>query len=195
MNTESGADMPAIFDVIVVILLVDFASGLLHWLEDSYGRPHWPLIGQLITIPNILHHHRPAYFTRQTWLKSAQVLLGIGAAILAASWLMGCLTWQVGLFVAIGVNANELHKWNHLPRRKRPAPVVLLQRLRILQTPAHHARHHAGSKDTHYCVITNLVNPVLKSLGFWRRLERAVALLTGARKRTDWSVAVHHASA
>lgn len=31
--------MKIVLDVVVVFLLVDFVSGVLHWLEDSYGRP------------------------------------------------------------------------------------------------------------------------------------------------------------
>ena len=43
--------------VIACVLVADFLSGLFHWLEDAYGREHWPITGTLITPPNILHHH------------------------------------------------------------------------------------------------------------------------------------------
>ncbi len=111
--------MQIILDIVIVVLIVDFVSGVLHWLEDSYGDPEWPVTGPLITGPNTLHHHRPAAFTRNSWLKSGQVLMFLGAVIIAAAWVGGVLTWQVLMFVAIGVNANEIHKWNHLPESKR----------------------------------------------------------------------------
>ena len=38
--------MQIILDILVVILAVDFGPGLLHWLEDSYGRPDWPVTGR-----------------------------------------------------------------------------------------------------------------------------------------------------
>lgn len=180
--------MAVAVDIILVILLVDFVSGLLHWLEDSYGRPEWPLTGWLVTIPNIIHHHRPTYFTKHSWLRSAQVLIVLGSAILVSAWLLDLLSWQVLLFVAIGMNANEIHKWNHLPRSRRNSFVVLLQELRLLQTPEHHARHHGGTKDSHYCVITNVLNPVLERLGFWRLLEGAITRFFQASKRPDRSV-------
>ncbi len=41
--------MQVFLDIILVILAVDFGSGLLHWLEDSYGHPHWPITGEWIT--------------------------------------------------------------------------------------------------------------------------------------------------
>ncbi len=185
--------MQIILDVFIVVLAVDFGSGVLHWLEDSYGNPEWPLTGALITAPNILHHHHPTAFTKHSWLKSAEVILFLGIVVLGAAWVSGMLTWQVLLFVAIGVNANEIHKWNHLPKSKRSKLVVALQEFRLLQTPQHHGRHHAASKDTNYCVITNMVNPVLEAVRFWRRLERAIEFLFGVPKRPDASVAPTHA--
>ena len=90
-----------LLDIFLVILAVDFASGLLHWLEDSYGHADWPVTGKWITAPNIRHHEAPAAFTENSWLRSAAVLLVIGAVIVAGAWLAGMLTWQVLLFVAI----------------------------------------------------------------------------------------------
>ena len=177
--------MQIVLNIILVILAVDFGSGLLHWFEDSYGHPDWPITGKWITRPNILHHKNPNAFTANSWLHSAKVLLVIGAAIIAVSWAFGALSWQLLLFVAIGANANEIHKWNHLPKGKRGFLVVLLQDARLLQSAKHHGRHHAGSKDSHYCVITNVVNPVLEFIHFWRRLEWLVEHLLGIQKRPE----------
>ena len=63
--------------------------------------------------------------------------------------------------------------------RENPALVSWLQRLHLLQSPRHHGRHHAGNKDSHYCVITNFLNPLLEEVSFWRRLEGLVERLTG----------------
>ena len=185
--------MQLLLDIIIVILAVDFASGLLHWLEDSYGHPRWPITGQWITAPNILHHQAPSAFTKNTWLRSATVILVMGAVTIGGAWLSGMLTWQVLLFVAIGVNANEIHKWNHLPKNKRRKLVIALQKLRLLQTPQHHGRHHAASKNTNYCVITNVVNPVLEAVRFWRRLEKVIEFFLGVSVRLDGSVAPNFA--
>ena len=48
-----------LIQVIACVVVVDFLSGLFHWLEDAYGRENWPITGTLITRPNILHHHSP----------------------------------------------------------------------------------------------------------------------------------------
>ena len=174
--------------IALCVLVADFFSGLLHWLEDSYGRPDWPITGRLVTQPNILHHHDPAAFTRNSWLRSADVLLVIGGVIVVAALLLGSLTWQVALVLLLGIKANEIHKWNHRPRTRIPRIARLLQELSLLQTPAHHALHHCGTKDTHYCVITNHLNPVLERLRFWRRLEAGIALVFRAEKRPDHSI-------
>ena len=177
--------MQIFLDIILVIVAVDFGSGLLHWLEDSYGHPDWPITGKWITAPDILHHHSPSAFTKNSWLRSAAVLLVIGAVIIGVAWLVGMLTWQFLLFVAIGANANEIHKWNHLPRKKRGMLVVVLQDACLLQTAKHHGKHHVGSKDTNYCVITNFMNPVLDVVHFWRGLEWLVERSLGVSTRSS----------
>ena len=180
--------MQIAIEIAAVIMLVDFASGVLHWLEDSYGRPNWPLSGKWITIPNIIHHHEPTYFTKHSWLKSAEVLLALGSAIILVAWYLNIMTWHVLLFVAIGINANEIHKWNHLPKSKKSKIVVLIQRLKLLQTSAHHANHHRGTKDTNYCVITNFLNPLLDGINFWRICEQVIRKCLGVQKRPDFSL-------
>ena len=194
MESNVNTLLDIALDIVLVVLLVDLASGFLHWLEDSYGRPEWPVTGALITRPNILHHHNPASFTHQSWLRSADVLLATGGVIVAAAWSLDMLTWQVLLFVAIGVNANEFHKWAHIPAARRHPIVRILHHYRVLQTPQHHANHHMGTKDSAYCVVTNLVNPVVDALGFWRGLEKAVEWLFGVRKRPDVSLASNESS-
>ncbi|MBC7779749.1 MAG: hypothetical protein H7125_06525 [Proteobacteria bacterium] len=57
--------------------------------------------------------------------------------------------------------------------------------MHLLQTPREHARHHQGDKNTHYCTVTNLLNPVLEHLRFWRTLERVLAQGFGLNKRVD----------
>ena len=172
-------------NVLLLILAVDFFSGVLHWLEDSYGQPDWPITGKWITQPNMLHHKSPAAFTKNTWLESAGVLLILGGAVVGCAWLTGLLTWQLLLFVAIGVNANEIHKWTHVGRRHKSTLVTALQSAGILQTGKHHGGHHAGAEDSHYCVITNIVNPVLDRLRFWRGLEWVIKWTLGVTKRAE----------
>jgi plasmanylethanolamine desaturase len=164
------------------VLLADLVSGLVHWSEDTYARfkPRRKLrVINLIARDNEVHHRRPRDFLKRTWWQSSWDLLLIGAAILAAAYALGHLSAAVLLFVVLSVNANQMHKWAHRNPRENPAVVTWLQRMHLLQSPRHHGKHHGGNKDSHYCVVTNFLNPVLEEVSFWRRLERVVARVSG----------------
>jgi hypothetical protein len=170
-----------------IIMLADFVAGLVHWLEDAYGSEDTPVVGQLLIKPNIVHHHHPRFFTKLSWWQSSWDLLLVGAAILGVALWMGALSWHVGLFVVISVNANQVHKWSHMTRAEVGPVVAFLQDIRVLQTPRHHALHHTDPKNTYYCPVTNLVNPLLETFDFWGRLEAVIYRLTGVGHRHDTS--------
>ncbi|MSO23885.1 MAG: hypothetical protein EXQ58_11725, partial [Acidobacteria bacterium] len=46
--------------------------------------------------------------------------------------------WYVWLFVLLGVNANQIHKWNHMRIAEVPALIRALQWLRLIQRPTDH---------------------------------------------------------
>ena len=171
-------------------LVIDFASGFFHWLEDSYGGPFWPIFGRHVTKPNILHHYAPRAFVTNSWYLSSRLLLLIGTLTVLVTWSLGVFTWWVGLGVALGVNANQVHKWSHRTRHENGRVVVFLQRTRLIQSPSHHHRHHTHHKDSSYCVLTDFLNPVLDGMGFWRGLEWLIARLFGIRKRDDEAMAL-----
>lgn len=180
--------MLILFDLLFAVLAADFVTGFVHWLEDSYGNPKWPLIGRHVIAPNMLHHAEPAAMTKNSWLQSAGIplmLVGVFTGVVAA---LGALTWQILVFVGVAVNANEIHKWNHMPERRKGWLIRAVQKLPLLQSRKHHAKHHGAAKNTHYCVITNWMNPVLEAIGFWRGLEAAIKFLFGVSKRPDPTV-------
>jgi hypothetical protein len=177
-----------VLEIILVVALADFLAGVIHWAEDAYFTEDTPVIGPLFIRPNIVHHHFPRYFTRLSWWQSSWDLTLIGAAILLIAWPLGLLCWQLGLFVALSINANEVHKWSHRTRAENGRLISTLQDWHILQTPRHHGLHHSDPKNTYYCPITNLVNPVLERVNFWDRLEVVVEKLTGATHRPDTAV-------
>ncbi len=174
--------------VVLIIGLADFVAGVVHWAEDAYFTETTPLIGQPIIRPNIVHHHFPRFFTRLSWWQSAAELVLVGAAILGIAWPLGLLSWQLALFVAVSVNANEIHKMAHRTRAENGRFISRLQDWRILQTSRHHGLHHSDPKNTYYCPVTNFVNPVLEHLDFWTRLESVVEYFTGATHRHDTAV-------
>ena len=171
--------------LVATTALVDFVSGLVHWAEDTFGEETTPIVGKWIVVPNVIHHSHPAAFLANSWLRSSWDLLAVGVVVAAGAWWLGSLTWSVWLFIALGVNANQIHKWSHTPAARLPAAVRILQRLHVLQGARHHAAHHRAEKNTAYCVITPFVNPVLDAMRFWRALERVTAPVFGAARRAD----------
>jgi ubiquitin-conjugating enzyme E2 variant len=179
-----------LIEIICAILIADFLSGLFHWLEDAYGNENWPILGRLVTRPNILHHHDPRYFTRHGWFESSWLLLGLGLMVLAGAWLCGLLTWQVWLVVLLGVNANQIHKWAHRTPSENGPVISLLQHLHLVQTSRHHALHHTNPKNSNYCVLTNFLNPILDGIRLWEAFEWVVSMAFGVRRRIDTSVPI-----
>lgn len=170
-----------------LVLLADFVAGIVHWLEDAYGDEHTPVVGPLLIKPNIVHHHYPRHFTRLSWWQSSWDLVLLCAGVLAAAWAWDLLCWQLVVFLVVAANANQVHKWSHRTAAENGPVITFLQRIRILQTPRQHALHHTDPKNTYYCPVTNVVNPVLERIRFWPRLEAVIERLTGLRHREDTS--------
>jgi len=170
---------------VLIVLLVDFLSGLVHWAEDTFWTERTPLVGRWIIAPNALHHVDGSAFVQRSWLASSWDLALVGVLVLLACAATDHLGWQAWLLAVLGANANQFHKWAHAPRRSVPAPVRWLQRARLLQPPSHHAGHHRGAKNSRYCVVTVLLDPLLDGTGFWRGLEALLVPLLGAPRRAD----------
>lgn len=181
------------FDIVwrtlVIVLIADFLSGLFHWLEDTFWDLDTPILGRWVVRHNIVHHHDPRAFVAKSWFRSARSTLALSVMGLAAAAALGWFNWMTVLLAVLCANANQFHKWAHRTRSENGPIIVSLQRWHILQTPAHHAVHHRGGKDTNYCVITNLVNPALELVRFWRGLEFLFCRVLGLRKRPDDSLA------
>ena len=177
-----------VLQVVLIVMLADFAAGVVHWIEDAYVREDTPLIGSFIGKANVIHHHLPRYMTRNNWWQSSWDLLCISALMVAGAWALGVLTWQVWLFVAISTNANEVHKWSHQTRKENGRIISFLQDVHVFQTPHHHAVHHTNPKNVRYCPITNLVNPILDGIHFWDGVEWVLARTIKLNRRPDTSV-------
>ncbi|KCZ88678.1 fatty acid desaturase CarF family protein [Hyphomonas jannaschiana] len=165
----------------------DFISGVVHWLEDRYGNPEWPVIGHTIR-ENQQHHFTPRSFLKGTlWTRNREVL-AIGAAFLAAFWAFDVLNAFTVSAVIFGVMSNEAHASAHRSPPENGRIITALQKTGLLQSHRHHAAHHRKGKDTHFCVLTNHVNPVLERIRFFQTLEAIVTRVTGVRPRPDLSV-------
>ena len=178
----------SLLEFAATVLAAEFVAGFVHWLEDAYIRENTPLVGRLIGRPNVVHHHYPRHMTRHSWWHSSWDLLLVSALLVVIAWLCHCLTWQVWLFAILSANANEFHKWEHRTRKENGRVISFLQDIRILQTSRHHALHHTDPKNSHYCTITNVLNPVLDTIRFWDGLELLLAKTIGLKRQPDSSV-------
>jgi plasmanylethanolamine desaturase len=165
------------------ILVADFLSGLVHWAEDAYARADTPIIGKWIGEANLEHHAKPRAFVSRGWWASSWDLVLASSLIVLGAWWLKILAWPVWLFAFVTANANQVHKWAHSAPHENGRLVTWLQRNKLLQTQRHPAKHHSGNKDSHYCAVTNLLNPVLEAISFWTRFERFNARVFGLKRR------------
>lgn len=171
--------------VAVGVVVADVVSGLVHWFEDAYVHARMPWLGRLlarVAEDNRLHHHKPRAFLAKSWWQSSWDLVLLSTLVLLVAWWGQWLNAGVWVFAILTANANQLHKWTHQNRQEKGWLVHTLQQWRIIQTPRAHGKHHSGTKDSHYCVITNFINPVLETLRVWKGLEWLIWRTTGTRR-------------
>src|ERR1700722_5248574 len=173
------------------VFTAEFAAGVVHWFEDAYVREDTPLIGRYVARPNIVHHHYPRYITRHNWWQSSWDLCLLSALVVLIAWACGALNWEVFLFAILAANANEFHKWAHRTKKENGPVITFLQMIGLLQSAHHHALHHTDPKNSHYCTMTNFLNPALDGIRFWDGVEWALAKTVGLQRRSDTSVRGH----
>ena len=174
--------------IVACIAVADFLAGVVHWFEDSYGSPSWPVLGPALIQPNILHHHGSAHFTKHGWLYTVSGPLAIAGVVVLGAFALGVLSWQIVLVAVLGAHANEFHKWSHRHPKSNGRVITFFQRTGLVQSAKYHALHHGGQRNTYYCTGTVFVNPILEKLRFWRRLEGLILFITGLPKRADLSL-------
>lgn len=157
-------------------LLADLLSGVFHWWEDQYVDDSWPVLGKLVGAPNQQHHADPMAFTRHGYWHRNWTTIVPAAIGFAVSW-PHPLMCAAFVFVS---QANEVHYWSHV---RCNWFVRMFQETGVLQHPASHSRHHRAPFDCRYCVMSDLVNPVLDAFEAWWFIEGAVYLLFGIRSR------------
>lgn len=172
------------------LVAADFASGLVHWGADTWGRDDLPVIGRLLLVPFRVHHINPGDFARRSFVDTNGEVAAISVPVLAALMLVpvdtswGTVVSLFGLaFCGLGMLTNQIHKWAHV--NHVPAPVRWLQRLGLLLRHDEHAFHHAHPYEKRYCITTGWCNRPLDAIAFFRRLESLITRLTGALPRHD----------
>lgn len=172
------------------VACADFATGALHWFGDRFFDERTPILGALLIRPFREHHSDPRAMLRHDFLElhgnsaiPAIALLGAAQLLRASPTGAASAAFELWLlsFCAIGMAANQLHRWAHAP--SVPRLVRGLQRCGLILSPERHALHHGGGFDRSYCVTSGWLNPLLDRADFFGRIERALRALQGVGRR------------
>lgn len=170
--------------IIICLLVADFITGLFHWLEDTYGTISDSWMSKNIWEPNILHHKYPTNITQNTFINRNYIQWGMAISFSLPLYFIlnyyNSLTWEPFLALTISSFGNEFHCWSH--NKKNYWLVEFLQDTCIIQTKSHHHKHHIKPYSCRYCVITNLLNPILEIVNFWRILELVLSPLVSVKR-------------
>ena len=168
----------------------DLVSGLVHWTADTWGSEQMPILGRRLVHPFRVHHVNPDDFLRRRFIDTNGDVSMLAIPILLATAWVPLETWWGGMlrvfvvsFGAIGLLTNQVHQWAHMATP--PRVIRVLQRCGILLSRPAHDRHHVSPYVENYCIATGWCNRPLSTIGFFRRLERVVTLLTGLQPRQD----------
>lgn len=157
-----------IIKAIGIILLTDFITGIMHFWMDQYGREDMPFVGKHVVEINIVHHLDPRHMTLLGYWKLTYSSWMFGVILLLLEWLiLGGVGWGGVLLVVYGSQANLFHKWAHQTPMENGKMISAFQKLRLIQSPKHHAVHHKAPYDMQFCILTDWLNPFLEKIGFW----------------------------
>ncbi len=171
-------------------IAADFISGVVHWFFDTWFAPDTPFIGRAFVRTFREHHGDPTAICRHDFIETngsnllgacALVLCGLGVepGSKLAAFFAGALLFT-GVFVGV---TSQIHKWSH--SENVPSVVSFLQHRGWILSKEAHALHHRAPFSAAYCITSGWLNASLERVGFFRRLERAITVTTGARPRRD----------
>ena len=165
-------------------LAADFVSGMVHWAGDRWGTEKTFMLGPTIVKPFREHHVDQKAITRHGFVETngnncmGTTVILVFSLVLPEEGLMGLFCRVAAVGLSFGLFAtNQFHKWSHLDE---PAlPIRVLQRLHLILPAEHHAIHHRAPFDRDYCITTGWMNPFLRRVRFFERLEARIERATG----------------
>ncbi|QDL54876.1 fatty acid desaturase CarF family protein [Rhodoferax aquaticus] len=173
----------ALLAIPVAYFCADLLTGVIHWVCDSFGSERTPLWGPLLVGPFRRHHRDPLEITRISLLENLGASAIAGALVLAA-WQPQPLEGALAQFATLcgvwtlvfAVVSNLFHRWAHMPSKRKPGWMLVLQTKKLLLDTPTHLRHHRKPYRVNYCILNGWANPVSNRVP-WPRLEAALARL------------------
>jgi plasmanylethanolamine desaturase len=160
-----------ILKIAACILTADFITGLVHFMLDRYGSPDTPIVGKLIYERNARHHQNPREMIKNSYFRLTWTSWALGFILVGLCYFTGILRWEIVFLLAYGANANVIHKWTHQSDKENGAFIKFLQKTKWVQSRKHHGWHHKAPYDVNYCILTDVLNPVLDKTRFWEGLS------------------------
>lgn len=157
--------------IFLLWLLADFITGTIHWWEDTYGNPNWPIIGKYVIAPNLEHHGNPRSMLKGSYFSRINTSMFTGAIIVLVLWALGWHSWRMILCILFATQGNEIHAMGHRSDKENGKFVMALQKIGLVQRRRTHGWHHKAPYETNFCVMTEFVNPILNRINFWRKTE------------------------
>lgn len=187
--------IPLFFSILMGMAAADFFSGLLHWLFDTWGSSDSLFWGEYIVKSFREHHTRPHLILKRNWIESNGVPIMVVVSVhivytifiedrlipISQSVHMSMFLFCFYFMMAV---SNEIHKLCHYPK-KCGYFVETLRFFKIIPSVADHKKHHTFPFDDNYCLATGWMNPILRKIEFWRRLEKLITMLTGMKPRQE----------
>jgi plasmanylethanolamine desaturase len=153
--------------LLLLILIADFLTGVVHFWMDQYGREDMPFVGRHVIEINILHHQKPRHMLKKNYWQLTWTSWLLGAIVAVFAWFLGRFSWEIAFVIIAAANANLVHQWAHKTPEENGRVITWLQDWQVLQSRAHHGLHHHAPYDTQFCILTNLLNPILHTVRFW----------------------------
>ncbi len=160
-----------LLQVFLLWLSADFITGMVHWWQDAYGNPTWPIIGTFIIQPNLRHHHCPREMLKLSYWQRINTSIITAAAIIGMClWREWC-PWQLIVGICFASQGNEIHAMGHRSDRENGKVVQFLQKIGLIQRRRTHGWHHKAPYDTNFFVMTEYLNPFFNKIYFFEKLE------------------------
>lgn len=179
MVYQETSPLPIIISVILGWLFADFASGLVHWLGDNYFARDTKIIGEVLILPFRHHHVEPTSICSHNFLlmnANNFAISSVGLLLVASSissFGLDCELYSFSISAAIFSSlTNQFHAWAHA--LEPPFLAKVLFKMRIIQSPANHTKHHRLPHNSDYCITTGALNPLLDKIRFFRFLEKVI---------------------
>ncbi len=121
-----------ILKIILLILVSDFVTGILHWWEDAYGNQDWKFLGKIIVIPNVEHHQYPRKFLKRSFFSRVKISFLFALIIGCIFALLVYLRWEHIFILIYSSLANEFHAISHRSDKENGILIGLFQKIGII---------------------------------------------------------------